>query len=85
MTLRFTKHAQAELKRRRIPRKIAEMVADNPDQELDNPPGRTIRQSRVVINGKEYLLRLVIERVKGDNVVVTAYRTSKIRKYWVEP
>jgi hypothetical protein len=46
--------------------------------------GREIRQSRVTdpASGKLQLLRVVVDRGKDSDMVVTAYRTSKVRKYW---
>jgi hypothetical protein len=33
-------------------------------------------------SGKLQLVRVVVELCPGDDIVVTAYRTSKLRKYW---
>ncbi len=46
--------------------------------------GREIRQSRVTdpASGKLQLLRVVVDRGKDSDTVVTVYRTSKVRKYW---
>jgi len=45
---------------------------------------REVRQSRVIdpASGKLQLIRVVVEIGKDGDTVVTAYRTSKIRKYW---
>jgi hypothetical protein len=47
---------------------------------------REVRQSRVTdpASGKLQLLRVVVDRGKDSDAVVTAYRTSKVRKYWRE-
>ena len=39
-------------------------------------------QSRMTINAKPYLVRVMVEEGKQPPVVVTVYRTSKIGKYW---
>lgn len=39
-------------------------------------------QSQVEINGKPYLVRVVVNDEVSPPKVVTAYRTSKINKYW---
>jgi len=31
---------------------------------------------------REYLLRVIFEKVGDSVVVVTAYKTSKVEKYW---
>ena len=47
------------------------------------PLGRRIYQSRVRFeDGKMYLLRVVVAEDEHPPVIVTAYRTSKIEKYW---
>jgi hypothetical protein len=39
-------------------------------------------QSRMTINAKAYLVRVMVEQGKTPHVAVTVYRTSKIEKYW---
>jgi len=60
-----------------------ESVLDNPEQRLPQPGGKEIRQSRVAAgDGTMYLLRAIVSLTQDPPVVVTAYRTSKIAKYW---
>ena len=47
--------------------------------------GITCFQSRVDIDGKQYLLRVMVNDSVNPPVVVTAYRTNKIAKYWRKP
>ena len=65
---------------------LAEPLAlDQPEQRLagDSGTGRWIHQSRLRFeDGKIYLLRVVVDEDERPPVVVTAYRTSKIEKYW---
>jgi hypothetical protein len=35
--------------------------------------------------GRAYVLRVMVDEAKRPPVVVTAYRTSKIGKYWAKP
>jgi hypothetical protein len=42
-------------------------------------------QSQVEIGAKRYLLRVMVNETVNPPVVVTAYRTSKITKYWRKP
>lgn len=35
--------------------------------------------------GKTYLVRAIVDLIGEELVVVTAYRTSKIEKYWRKP
>jgi hypothetical protein len=39
----------------------------------------------VEIGAKRYLLRVMVNETVNPPVVVTAYRTSKITKYWRKP
>ena len=39
-------------------------------------------QSKIDINQKEYLVRVMVNERLTPAKVVTVYRTSKIRKYW---
>jgi len=42
-------------------------------------------QSRFDVDGKQYLVRAMVNDAVEPSVVVTVYRTSKIKKYWKEP
>jgi hypothetical protein len=71
--------------RRGIPFALVKTVMDNPEQRLiDNSQmGRCIHQSRLRFeDGKMYLLRVVVAEDEHPAMIVTAYRTSKIEKYW---
>ena len=76
---RFIDHALKELERRAIPRQLVLDALAQPDQVIPNVEGREAYHKRVEINGKPYLLRIIVEH--GDTVV-TVYRTSNIKKYW---
>ena len=60
-------------------------VMDDPEQRVVEEARtiRWIRQSRLRFeDGKMYLLRVVVDEGELPPVIVTAYRTSKIEKYW---
>ena len=44
----------------------------------------TKEPKKYMIEGKEYLLRVVFEDKKEQNVVLTAYLTSQVNRYWKE-
>jgi len=79
--LTISEHAVQEMKRRAIRVQAVEQVFKAPQQILASRLGRQIYQSSVEMSGKPYLLRLVIEEGPPPTLV-TAYRTSKIQKYW---
>jgi hypothetical protein len=49
---------------------------------LDLQPGRVVLQSKYLEGGTEYLLRVFVDIDRTLAEVVTAYRTSKVAKYW---
>jgi hypothetical protein len=85
LNFELSKHALEELERRQIPRTTIERVLESPEQKLRVLEKITCYQSRVNFAGKQYLLRVMVNDAAEPSVVVTVYRTSKIRKYWKEP
>jgi Domain of unknown function (DUF4258) len=85
LNFEFSKHALEELERRQIPRTTVERVLESPEQKLRVLEKITCYQSRVNFGEKQYLLRVMVHDAAEPSVVVTVYRTSKIRKYWKEP
>jgi len=46
--------------------------------------GRSVAQKKYIIGGKEYLLRVVYKEQEDLGVVITAYLTSQVMRYWKE-
>ena len=80
----FSKHVLEELEERQIPRMLVERVLESPEQNTAVLENINCYQSRVEISGKQYVLRVLANETVQPPVVITAYRTSKIRKYWRE-
>jgi hypothetical protein len=80
MKLELSKHVQQEMQRRGIPLAVVESVLDTPNQKLPEHGDVVCYQSKVEINRKPYLIRVMVNEKTAK--VVTAYRTSKINKYW---
>jgi hypothetical protein len=80
--VRFSDHARLEIVRRDIPFEIVEQVLRSPEQVVPGHGGLAARQSRVELEGKQYLVRVVVAERSDAAVVVTVYRTSRIDKYW---
>ncbi len=59
-------------------------VMENPGQIMESYGRRKIYQSKFFIDSRVWLVRLVVEEWRSPTLVVTAYRTSKITKYWSE-
>jgi len=83
----LTEHARREAARRGIDEATVRAVAQTPEQVVSVRAGREVRQSRVPFppDGKVYLVRVFIDVGPSDEIIVTAYRTSKIAKYWRMP
>ncbi len=78
----FTPYAEEQLEERKLDRTLVAQVVASPQQVVPAKQRRNIAQSRYTVEGKAYLLRAVFEEIGDVRLVVTAYRTSKIAKYW---
>jgi len=81
ITLGF--HALLTLQRRGIPRSHVLAIVRDPEEIVAGRFGREVRQALAIrpADGKEVLLRVVVE-VGADRIqVITAYWTSRIVKY----
>ena len=77
-------HARAQARRRSIDVESLIEVVRFPEQSFVVRPGREIRQSRLEMpaGGTLYLLRVIVDVMPLETTIVTAYRTTRIRKYW---
>lgn len=85
MNFRFSKHVLEELEERKISRTLLDGVLQAPEQKVPEVEDITCFQSRVDIDGKRYLLRVMVNERVNPSVVVTVYLTKRINKYWREP
>jgi hypothetical protein len=82
MTRDLSNHVQREMDRRGIPRAVVESVLAAPAQKVPEHGDVVCYQSKVEINQKPYLVRVMVNERATPPKVVTVYRTSKISKYW---
>jgi hypothetical protein len=75
-------HVREEIMRRRISLAMVDSVLQNPQQKLTEHGDVLCYQSKIEINQKQYLVRVMVNETLTPAKVVTVYRTSKIRKYW---
>lgn len=84
--IRISPHAMEQIRLRKLSVEQVIRVVTNPDQITAASHGRYFAESRVEKDRKAYLLRVLIERVEEDEliilVVLTVYPTSKLSKYW---
>jgi hypothetical protein len=78
----FSRHAREEIARREIPEEVVMDVLRDPEQTVALPNRRRVLQSRVTMEGRLYLVRVIVAAQDSEQLVVTAYRTSKLDKYW---
>lgn len=84
--IRFSPHAEANLKTREILREEAEAAIRNPARrEASGAPREVVTRSFYdKVTGETMLLRAVIEESESEIAVVTLYKTSKLKKYLPE-
>jgi hypothetical protein len=82
MGFSISKHAREQIEAREIPISCLLTVSKSPDQKYDNEKDETVCQSKVVFGEKMYLLRVFVNFKKNPAVIISAYRTSNINKYW---
>jgi hypothetical protein len=78
---RLSHHAREEAERRGIPLDVLQGVMEAPEQIVEVHSQGRVYQSKVMMDGKLYVVRAIVE-LTDPLTVVTAYRTSKIEKYW---
>ena len=75
-------HAAFEMERRGVDEAVVRHVLAAPEQRESVRLGRDVLQSRIEVDKRTYLVRVVVDVDRRPAEVVTAYRTSKIGKYW---
>jgi hypothetical protein len=80
----ITEHAAFEIGRRGLTEELVRRILAAPEQRYEVRPGRDVFQSRSSIGdpSKTYLVRVFVDVDRQPSEVVTAYRTSRIAKYW---
>ena len=74
--------AKRKMERRRIPQSWVAEALRNAEQVVEGHGGRSVAQHRRKIRRREMLLRVVFEETEDKYVVITAYLTSDIKRYW---
>jgi Domain of unknown function (DUF4258) len=82
--IQISSHAQFEMRRRGIrPSEVIRSIR-NPGQIVPSTKGREVYQTRIGKAGR-LLLRVIVKEAADAYHVITAYKTSKIDKYWRNP
>lgn len=83
-TIEIIPIAEKKSKRRGIKREWIEDVIKNPMQVVEGYGNRKVAHKKLLSGDKEYLLRVVYEETEEVYIIVTAYLTSQIDRYWKE-
>jgi hypothetical protein len=78
----ITEHAAFQMNRRGISLEEVRRVLEGPEQRFAVGEGRDVLQSRILMEGRLYLVRVFVDANRKPAEVITAYRTSRIEKYW---
>jgi hypothetical protein len=81
----ITEHAAFEIGRRGLTEELVRRVLAAPEQRYEAQPGREVFQIRTSMGDppkKTYVVRVFVDVDRHPSEVVTAYRTSRIAKYW---
>lgn len=74
--------AWKKLARRGIPEGWVRETINFPEQIVEGYGGRKVAHKKYIIEGKEYLLRVVYVEKEESNEILTAYLTSQVERYW---
>ena len=74
--------ARKKIEKRGIPEAWVSEALQNADQVVEGHGGRSVAQQRRIIRRREKLLPVIFEDTEDKYVVITAYLTSDMERYW---
>lgn len=83
MKITYFPHAPERLKARKITLDEIKIALDTPDESFGNEMGLVVH--KIMENtsiSKKYLLRVFYFKRENELEIISAYKTSKIEKYW---
>ena len=78
--LKFSRHAERQLKERNIEPELVQETLENPDQVVAAGKNRKIAQRAYQRQGRDFLLRVVYSE-QDEPGIITMYWTSRISRY----
>jgi hypothetical protein len=81
MSFQYSKHSLEQIKLRDLDQGIIDELLDRPDQIIQHDKHSIFYQKLVREGNKQYLYRVLVNTEKQPQMVITAYKTSKIEKY----
>ncbi|MFH0948633.1 MAG: DUF4258 domain-containing protein [Elusimicrobiota bacterium] len=84
MKIILPEHIKLQIEERKISEHLVIKTLTNPEQTIESAKGRKIAQNKYFDGpkNKEYLLCVIFKEEQDCRVGITAYKTSKIKKYW---
>lgn len=76
----LSKHAKEQLERRGIDASQVDTIINHPDSVVQED-SLWVYQKTIHEENGNYLYRVFVNKTKEPNLVVTAYKTSKLSKY----
>jgi len=76
MNFEFSRHALEQMELRGISKQTVEKILANP-QQIKEEDNKKVYQSII----KKYLIRIFVNDKKNPKLIITVYKTSKIKKY----
>ena len=77
----FSKHARYQLKERNISEREIRKSIENPDKILKQSPQRFRLIKEIKRAGRSYILIVIFEQKNSFKEIITAFITSKVKKY----
>jgi hypothetical protein len=82
--VRLTAHADEQIVARELDRELVIETARAPEQIVRSESKPPVAQSRISFKGQPALLRVAFRDEGNMRVIITAYPTSQIDRYWLE-
>jgi hypothetical protein len=84
MKVELSDHAKQQIQKRKLSQKLVVSVAHQPEQIVVETGELSVAQSRITFLDKSALLRVVFRDEDDVRLVITAYPTTRVKKYWQE-
>ena len=81
MAIEFSNHGLRQIEARNIAKGIILNIIEQPDKVLQQDKSITIYTKLIDETEKHYLYRVIVNTAIEPNLIITAYKTSKIDKY----
>ena len=81
MDFKFSNHALTRMKSREISKNTVLEIIEHPDEIAIEDESITIYLKFVEENSKPYLYRVFVNNLRNPPLIITTYKTSKIKKY----